>query len=185
MLRDAGASNLPPPHLLEALRRPRRPQLHDASVKALLAEWKALGRPIEYGDLWNVVAITGVTRPDAKTRRRIVAAVEAAGIEIYNLDGLRQRLADTGMHIAPSGELVSALMWEAAWRWPEEWDSRREPPRPPTWLTKRQLDREYGPAAVPFNAAVQAFIAELEAGAARGAVPRGVGSTSRETPTKR
>ena len=85
MLRDADTSNMPAPPLLEALRQPRRAQLRDPCVKELFAKWRKLGRPVEYADLWKVAAIIGVEHPDAKTRRRIVAAVKAAGIEIHSL----------------------------------------------------------------------------------------------------
>ena len=99
--------NIPPPHLLDALRRARRPQFHDPCVKALLAQWKELGDPIEYVDLNQVAAILRAENPSATTRRKIVAAVEAAGIEIHNCDAWRQRLAKRRMHVqlTPEGQL--------------------------------------------------------------------------------
>jgi hypothetical protein len=159
MLRDAGASNLPPPNLLEALRRPRRPQLGDPCVKALLAEWKKLQFPIEYVDLWKVAATMGVKDPDAKTRRKIVAAVEAAGIEIYNYDDLRQSAADTRIHISLTPEAMVGLVEESRWRRPEEWDSRPRTPAepPPRWLKEFALDQEYGPTAERYSARVRAL----------------------------
>jgi hypothetical protein len=112
------AMHLPPPTVLDALRQPRRPQLGDLSIRRLLSEWKRRGRSIEYGDLNRVADLLGVARPDAMTRRKIVAAVEAAGIEIRNSDDGRQTIAETGRKVSPSGE-------ELRWRWPEEWDSRQ------------------------------------------------------------
>jgi hypothetical protein len=150
MLRDAGASNLPPPDLLEALCRPRRPQLRDARVKALLAEWKKRGRPIEFVDLWKVAACIGVARPGAKTRRKIVVAVEAAGIEIRSYESLRKSLNETFAHVSLTGDAMFAFVEEAMWRRPEEWDSRPPPPPPPEWLTEWRLDREYGPTLERF-----------------------------------
>jgi hypothetical protein len=147
MLGDAGTSNMPAPRLLEAIRKPRRPQLHDPCVKALLAEWKKLGRPIEYADLNKVAAIIGVDRPDAKTRRRIVTAVKAAGIEIHSFDGFRQWLADTNIHVSLTGDAMFAIAEESRWRHPEEWDSRPPPPPTPPWMQECQLDWEYGPTA--------------------------------------
>jgi hypothetical protein len=116
-------------------------------VKALLAEWKKLGRPIEYVDLWKVAAIIGAENPDAKTRRKIVATVEAAGIEIHNYDGLREWAADTCIHLSLTGEAMVGLAEEARWRHPEEWDSQPPPEPPPQWLKELHLDWEYGPTA--------------------------------------
>ena len=117
--------NIPPPHLLDALRRARRPQFHDPCVKALLAQWKKLGDPIEYVDLNQVAAILRAENPSARTRRKIVAAVEAAGIEIHNCDAWRQRLAKRRMHVqlTPEGQLKR--IEERRWRWPEKWDNDR------------------------------------------------------------
>ena len=92
--------NLPPPHLLEAMRQPRRPQLDDARVRQLFKRWKALGRPIEYSDLNDVADIIAPGQKlGARTRAKIVAAVEAAGIEIHSWDSLRE----TKMHIVAHG----------------------------------------------------------------------------------
>ena len=55
-MRDAN-SNLPPRHLLEALRQPRRPQLHDQQVREIFRRWRLRGEPIEYADLNEVAAI--------------------------------------------------------------------------------------------------------------------------------
>jgi hypothetical protein len=152
MLRDAGASNLPPPDLLEALRQPRRPQLGDPCVKAPLVRWKRLGLPIEYVDLNRVADVLGVTRPDAKTRRKIVAAVEAAGIEIYDL---RKGLADTFAHVQLTGDGKLAIVEQSRWCEPEEWDARRSQPRAPapvsSWLQELHLDSEYGPTLERFT----------------------------------
>jgi len=155
MLRDAGASNLPPPTILHALRQLRQPQLGDRCVRALLARWKKLGFPIEYADLNRVADVLGVTRPDAKTRRRIVAAVEAAGIEIHNFDDLRQPAAETFVHISLTADAMSAMVEESRWREPEKWDARHNQPRPaaqpPEWLKEWYLDREYGPTLERFR----------------------------------
>ena len=50
-------SNLPRPLLLEALRKPRRPQLRDACVRKIFARWKTRGAPIDFADLKEVAAI--------------------------------------------------------------------------------------------------------------------------------
>jgi hypothetical protein len=160
MLRDAGASNLPPPALLEAIRQPRRAQLRDPCVKALLAEWRKwrkLGFQIEYVDLWKVAAILGVEHPDAKSRRKIVAAVEAAGIEIHNFDGFRQWLADTNIHVQLAGDAMIAIAEEARWRDLEEWDNRPPPSPPPQWVKEIDLDREYGPTPERYRSRMRAL----------------------------
>jgi hypothetical protein len=124
-MRETDDPNRPPPSILGALRRPRRTQLHDQCVKALLAQWKRLGRPIEYDDLGKVADAIGVKNPKAETRRKIVAAVEAAGIEIHNYDGFRQRIAESGMMPSLNGIGSTGLIQEAKWRWPEKWDSEQ------------------------------------------------------------
>jgi hypothetical protein len=120
---------IPPSHVLEALRRPRRVQLHDPAVKTLLARWKRLGHPIEYADLDQVAAILRVENPRARTRRKIVAAVEAAGIEIHNYDGWRRRLRESRMHVSLTGEGCLLRIEEQRWRWPEKWDNDRRQKR--------------------------------------------------------
>jgi hypothetical protein len=52
-------------------------------VQALLAEWKQRGYPIRYADLNQVADLIGVDRRKASTRKAIMEAVEAAGIEIH------------------------------------------------------------------------------------------------------
>jgi hypothetical protein len=50
----------PPPHLLEALRQPCRPQLHDECVKEMFRRWKRLGKAInadELNELLDLVAV--------------------------------------------------------------------------------------------------------------------------------
>jgi len=67
-------SNLPPRHLLEALRQPRRPQLHDEQVRDIFRRWKLRGEPIEYADLSEVAVIVAPRdQLDAAARRRIIA----------------------------------------------------------------------------------------------------------------
>jgi hypothetical protein len=154
---DADDSNVPAPPLLEAMRQPRRAQLHDPCVKQLLAKWKKSRLPIEYAHLWKVAAIIGVEQPDAKTRRRIVAAVEAAGIEIHNFDDFRQRLADTNIHVQLTGDAMIAIAEEARWRDPEEWDNRPPPSPPPQWLREMDLDREYGPTVERYRSRMRAL----------------------------
>ena len=95
-MRKTDDHTLPPPSALEALRQPRRRQLGDLNVRRLLSEWKRRGRSIEYGDLNRVADLLGVAQPDAKTRRKIVAAVEAAGIRIRNHDAWNRMIAKTG-----------------------------------------------------------------------------------------
>jgi hypothetical protein len=77
---DVGNSNLPALPLLEALSRPRRPQLGDPCAKDLFAKLKKFGQPIQYRDLWEVVAIIapGEEKGRAKLRRKIVATADAA-----------------------------------------------------------------------------------------------------------
>ncbi len=157
MLRDADTSNMPAPPLLEALRQPRRAQLRDPCVKELFAKWRKLGRPVEYADLWKVAAIIGVEHPDAKTRRRIVAAVKAAGIEIHSFDDFRQWLADTNIHVQLTGDAMIAMVEETRWRDPEEWDSRPPPSPPPQWVKEIDLDREYGPTAERYRLRMRAL----------------------------
>lgn len=146
--------HMPPPTVLDALRPPRRPQLSDPCVKRLLSEWKRLGRSIEYGDLWAVAALLGMpkthenvhaNRPDAKTRRKIVAAVEAAGVKIRNLDSYREMLAETGRSASYSPRAVLRHIEEQRWRWPEKWDDRPPLPPRPAVVVEWDLTQEYGP----------------------------------------
>jgi hypothetical protein len=152
---------MPPPAVLDALRKPRRPQLGDPRVKRLLAKWKQAGRPIEYGDLWEVAALLGfersreniviLGRPDAKTRRKIVAAVEAAGIKIRNLDAERRRIAETGRSASYHPRAVLRRIEESRWRWPEKWDARPPLPPRPAAEVEWALDWEYGPTLKGFQ----------------------------------
>ena len=113
-------SNLPPRHLLEALRQPRRPQLHDEQVRDIFRRWKLRGEPIEYADLNEVAAIVAPgDELDAEARRRIIAAVERAGIKIRNFDSFRAWIKKTGMHVSLTGQGWIELIEEANWRWPE------------------------------------------------------------------
>ena len=121
-MRDEPNSNLPPPSVLDALREPRRTQLGDPTVKAFLARWKRQGRPIEYADLNEVADLIGVENPAAATRRKIVAAVEAAGIEIHDYDGWRQWLVESGVYVSLTPAGVLTRIEEQRWRWPEKWD---------------------------------------------------------------
>jgi hypothetical protein len=153
--------NMPPRAALAALRQPRRTQLNDPRVKALLAEWKRRERPIEYGDLWAVAALIGYERtrdnvvilgkPDARTRRKIVAAVEAAGIKIRNYDAWRRMIHETGRRVQLNARGILARIEEEMWRWPEKWDNR--PPRPPKtpWMIETELEWEYGPTLERFK----------------------------------
>src|SRR5262245_53786168 len=113
-------SNLPPRHLLEALRQPRRPQLHDEQVRDIFRRWKLRGEPIEYADLNEVAAIVAPgDELDAAARRRIIAAIERAGIRIRNYDGLREWIKRTGCSVSLKGEVMIGLIEEGNWRWPE------------------------------------------------------------------
>jgi hypothetical protein len=124
-MRETDHPNMPTRPVLDALSRPRRTQLHDPQVKALLAQWKRRGRGIKYLDLDEVAALIRVENPKASTRRRIVAAVEAAGIEIDNSDGLRRSMDERGIAPSFTGYGVALLVAEARWRWPEKWDRQR------------------------------------------------------------
>jgi len=117
-MRDANSS-LPPRHLLEALRQPRRPQLHDAQVRAIFRRWRLCGEPIEYADLNEVAAIVAPgDELDAAARRRIIAAVERAGIRIRNYDALRE-WTRRGNHASLTGAAWLGIFEEMKWRWPE------------------------------------------------------------------
>ena len=108
---------LPPRHLLEALRKPRRPQLHDHQVREIFRRWRLRGEPIEYADLNEVAAIVAPgDELDAAARRRIIAAVERAGIRICNYDSFREWLRKTG-HVSLT-EAIIRIGEEANWRWP-------------------------------------------------------------------
>jgi hypothetical protein len=130
---------LPAPAVLEALREPRRVQLHDPAVRTLLAKWKKRGYydPVEYLDLWHVAEILGVKNPKAPTRRRIVEAVEAAGIKINNLDGWRRSMAERGINPSLSGYGAARLLAESQWRWPERWDKDMQRQRRTCVLVQR------------------------------------------------
>lgn len=82
MKRDNNPS-LPPPHLLKALRQPRRPQLRDPQVQEMLRRWKRLGRPITVDELSALVDLL-VPREELLIYHliKIRAAVLFAGIEI-------------------------------------------------------------------------------------------------------
>jgi hypothetical protein len=143
-MRETNDPTMPPPALLEAVRQPRRTQLHDPCVKALLAEWEERGyySRIEYHDLCQIAEMLGVKNPKAPTRRWIVAAVEAAGIEIHNLDAWRRSMAERGMMPSLSGWGVYRLIEEMRWRWPEKWD-RQQARQRRTCLIVRRGRMEY------------------------------------------
>jgi hypothetical protein len=123
-MRETDDPNMPTQPVLDALRR-RRTQLHDPQVKALLAAWKQRGHPIQYLDLDEVAVLIRVENPKASTRRRIVAAVKAVGIEIRSLDGWRRSMDERGMMPSLNGLGVALLLAEARWRWPEKWDRQQ------------------------------------------------------------
>jgi len=113
-------ANFPPRHLPEALRHPRRPQLHDAQVRDIFRRWKLRGETIEYADLNEVAAIVAPgDELDAAARARIIAAVEHAEIRICNCDALREWIKKTGGHVLLNGEAMIGLIEEGNWRWPE------------------------------------------------------------------
>jgi hypothetical protein len=87
LMRDLNA-NLPPRELLEALRQPRRTQLHDTSVRVLLSRWKRLGRAITLAELSHLLDLVapGVDVFDVDHVCSIIAAVEAAGIRLLYKD---------------------------------------------------------------------------------------------------
>ena len=110
---------LPPRHLLEALRRPRRPQLYDQQVKEIFRRWRLRGEPIEYADLNEVAAIVAPgDELDAAARRRIIAAVERVGIRICNYDSLRAWFR-RGNHASLTGAAWLGIIEERMWCWPE------------------------------------------------------------------
>jgi hypothetical protein len=102
---------LPPRYLLQALRQPRRPQLHDQQVRDIFRRWKLRGEPIEYADLHEVAAIVAPgDELDAPARRRIIAAVERAGIRIHNYDSLRARSPRPAANPPARSQFVDRLM---------------------------------------------------------------------------
>jgi hypothetical protein len=122
--------------LLAALRQPRRTQLHDPEVRELFKQWKRLPWPIEYRDLWAVADLIapGNKNPDARMRRRIVAAAVAAGVRISNHDSMRKWLAEGRITVQLTGEGVMRLAEEAYWRRPEWCENRPPLPEPPEWF---------------------------------------------------
>ncbi len=153
-MRDTN-SNLPPSSVLDALRQPRRPQLHDRAILDLLRQWRRRGQPIEYGDLNQVADIIAPGgEPDAATRRRIVAAVEAAGIQIHNWDGFRQWCEHHTGGLLPSltAEAMFAMEEEHRWRWPEEYDAQPPAPEAPEWLKELRRKRHPSPQMARQNA---------------------------------
>ena len=117
-MRDTN-SNIPSRHLLEALRQPRRPQLHDQQVRDIFRRWKLRGEPIEYADLNEVAAIVAPgDELDAEAQKRIIAAVERAGIRIHNCDSLRAWFR-RGNHAQLTGAAMIGICEEANWRWPK------------------------------------------------------------------
>jgi zona occludens toxin (predicted ATPase) len=84
-----------------------------------------------------------VENPRATTRRKIVAAVEVAGIEINNLDARRRMLAETGRTVGSlNARGVLRVIEEARWRWPERWD-RDQRRKKETCLRVRRGRHEY------------------------------------------
>ena len=117
-MRDANP-HLPPRHLLEALRQPRRAQLHDQQVREIFQRWRLRSEPIEYADLNEVAAIVAPgDELDAAARRRIIAAVERAGIRIRNYNSLRAWFR-RGNHASLTGAAWLGIYEERKWRWPE------------------------------------------------------------------
>ena len=45
----------PPPHLLDALRAPRRPRLDDPQAREMFRRWRRLGRPIVVAELRELI----------------------------------------------------------------------------------------------------------------------------------
>ena len=124
-------SNLPSPHLLEALRQPLRLRFSDPRVQRLFRRWRALGRPIEYVDLYDLAAIVAPGEElDDCARARIVAAVEAAGIEIHSWEDLRETIASGRMHISLTGQAMDGIIEEGMWR---RGQARSSPPKISTW----------------------------------------------------
>jgi hypothetical protein len=117
-------------------------RLADPAVQALLAQWEEVGRPIEYGDLNQVAALIGVENPKASTRRKIVEAVEGAGIEIDDLDGWRRSIAETGRCVSLGAAGAMRVMEEWRWRRPEYWDDDRRRQRE-TCVHVRRRSLEY------------------------------------------
>lgn len=93
MMWNTDNPGLPPPHLLEALRQPRQPQLHDEQVQQLLRTWRCLGRPITQEEFAQLVDLL-VPRSEQRIQHIVKAraAVVSAGIEIlYSPQGIVHR----------------------------------------------------------------------------------------------
>lgn len=84
---------LPPPHLLEALRAPRRPRLDDPQAREILRSWKGLGRPIVIAELRELIdCLVPEPRASVDSMREILAAVETAGFVIHDDEPLDRAL---------------------------------------------------------------------------------------------
>jgi hypothetical protein len=71
---------LPPPHLIEALRAPRRPRLDDPQAREMFRRWRRLGRPIRIEEINELVDFL-MPEPWVSVDRikDILEAVNAAG----------------------------------------------------------------------------------------------------------
>jgi hypothetical protein len=78
---------LPPPHVLEALRAPRRPRLDDPGAREILRRWRRLGQPIGFAELRELGDFL-MPEPQVSVDRirEIMAAVEAVGFAIHDDD---------------------------------------------------------------------------------------------------
>ena len=98
----------------------------------LAAGGRAVGRS-EYVDLYELAAIVAPGQElDGCARARIVAAVEAAGIEIDSWESLRETIASGRMHIALTGHAMDGMIEEGMWR-----QDRVRPSPPSTWSVRR------------------------------------------------
>jgi hypothetical protein len=132
---------LPPPHVLEALRQPRQPQLHDEQVKDMLRRWRCLGRPITQDEFSQLLDLL-VPRLEQRYRiMRIRAAVLAAGIEISDRPQLVLFNPTFTDPVPPMSEAehadlrrpTSAGGW-GEWPTAEEWENHEDRNAP--WVRK-------------------------------------------------
>lgn len=121
-MRDDPNPTLPPPHVLAALRQPRRTQLHDPCVRELLAKWRRLGRSVTFDEVNELVDIVVPgAQIDLQQIDRIVAAVEAAGIRIArdtprtDWGSFHARMTACGIgSYQLTGEAMADLSWHIA-----------------------------------------------------------------------
>jgi hypothetical protein len=76
------------------------------TLKCWDQQWTQIlrGEPIDYADLNEVAAIVAPgDELDAATRRRIIAAVERAGIRLSNYDALREWIKKSDNHVSLTG----------------------------------------------------------------------------------